>query len=77
MSLENSVLLNFHEEKTANSLGKKLGDIYQGKSFVNKIFLRKKLYSFKMDGGTAIRDHLNSFNMLITHLTFVDESSDK
>ena len=65
LSLADSVLLNVHEEKTTHSLWKKLGDIYQGKSLANKIFLRKQLYSLKMDGGTAIADHLNSFNMVI------------
>jgi hypothetical protein len=41
--LAESVLLHIHEEKSASSLWKKLGDIYQGNSLVNKIFLRKKL----------------------------------
>lgn len=65
LSLVDSFLLNVHEENTTNSLWKKLGDIYQGKSLVNKIFLRKKLYSLKMDGGMAMVDQLNSFNMVI------------
>ena len=65
LSLVDLVLLNVHKEKTSNSLWKKLRDIYQGKSLVNKIFLRKKLYSLKMDGGTAVVDHLNSFNIVI------------
>ena len=63
--LADSVLLNVHEEKTAASLWKKLGDIYQGKSLVNKLFLRKKLYSLRMDEGGSVADHLNAFNMLI------------
>lgn len=65
LSLADSILLNVHEEKTAHSLWKNLGDIYQGKSLVNKLFLRKKLYSLKMDGGTSMADHLNMFNMVI------------
>ena len=66
-----SILLNIHDEKIAHSLGKKLRDIYQGKSLVNKLFLRNKLYSLKMDGGTAMVYHLNMFNMVITQLTSI------
>ena len=77
LSLADSILLNVHEEKTAHSLWKKLGDIHQGKSLVNKIFLRKKLYSLKIDGGTTVADHLNSFNMVIAQLTSVGVSIDE
>ena len=59
------VLLSIHEEKITTSLWKNLGDIYQGKSLVNKLFLRKKLYSLRMDKGGFVADHLNAFNMLI------------
>lgn len=65
LSLADSVMLNVREVKTAHSLRKKLGDIYQGKSLVNKLFLRKKLYSLKMDGGMSMVDHQNVVNMVI------------
>lgn len=42
LCLVDSILLNVHEEKTTTSLWKN-GDIYQGKSLVNMLFLRKKL----------------------------------
>ena len=77
LSLADSVLLNVHEEKIANSLWKKLGDIYQGKSLVNKIFLRKKLYSLKIDGWMALVDHLISFNMVIAQLISIGVSIDE
>lgn len=41
---------------------------------VNKLFLRKKLYSLKMDGGMAVADHLNTFNMVISQLTSIGVS---
>lgn len=69
LCLADSVLLNIHEEKTACLLWKKLGDIYHGKSSVNKLFLRKKLYSLKMDGGTSLAVHLNAFNVVLAQLT--------
>lgn len=71
LCLANSILLNFHEEKTLKLLWNKLGDMYQGKSLVNNLFLRKNLYSLKMEEGVSIVDHLNTFNMIFYQLGFV------
>ena len=45
LCLTDAVLLNVLDEKTANSLWDRLAAVYQAKSLVNKLFLRKKLYS--------------------------------
>ena len=44
---------------------------------MNKIFLRKKLYSLRMEEGGHISEHLESFNMLVTQLTLVGVSMDE
>lgn len=36
--LADSILLNVHEQKIVKDLWKKLGDVYQDKSLVNKLF---------------------------------------
>ena len=54
LCLADSILINVHEEPTAKNLWKKLSEIYQAKSLVNKIFLRKKLYSLIMEEGGQI-----------------------
>ena len=66
LCLADSILLNGLDEKTTNSLWTWLGSIYQDKSIVKKLFLRKKLYSLRMEEGGSIIDHLNDFNLLIT-----------
>lgn len=76
LCLADLVLLNVHEEKTTTSLWKKIGVIYHGKSLVNKLFLRKKLYSLKMREGTYVADHLNAFNMIIVQLTYVGDNNE-
>jgi hypothetical protein len=43
LCLSDSVLLNVSEEATTKDLWEKLGKLYQSKSLVNKLFLRKKL----------------------------------
>ena len=66
LCLVDSILINVHEKLTMKKLWKKLSEIYQAKSLVNKIFLRKKLYSLRMGEGGQIFEHLERFNMLAT-----------
>ena len=53
LCLSNSVLLNVSEEATCKDLWEKLGNLYQSKSLVNKLFLRKKLYNSRMREGDS------------------------
>lgn len=69
LCLTDVVLLNVLDEKTANSLWERLAAVYHAKSLVNKLFLRKKLYSLRMEEGGSLTDHLNSFNLLAAQLT--------
>eukprot|EP00253_Pinus_taeda_P029912 PITA_29912 len=49
-------------EAMAKALWDKLGTLYQSKSLVNKLFLRKKLYNLRMKDGDSVTEHLNEFN---------------
>ena len=60
LCLSDSVLLNVSEEATAKYLWEKLEKLYQSKSLVNKLFLRKKLYNLRMRDGDLVADHLNA-----------------
>jgi len=77
LCLTNSVLINVHEEPSVKKLWKKLSEIYQEKSLVNKIFLRKKLYSLRMEEGGQSVDHLEAFNMLVAQLALVGVKMDE
>ena len=59
-------------EDTAKKLWDKLGNLYQSKSIVNTLFLRKKLYLLKMNDGDSVTKHLNAFNTIISQLLSVD-----
>ena len=50
----------------------KLGTLYQSKSLVNKLFLRKKLYNLRMKDGDSVTEHLNAFNTVVSQLLSVD-----
>ena len=66
LCLSDSVLLNVSREATTKDLWDKLGSLYQTKSLVNKLFLRKKLYSLRMKDGDFMAEHLNIFNTVVS-----------
>ena len=72
LCLSDSVLLNVSGEATAKDLWDKLGSLYQIKSLVNKLFLRKKLYSLRMKDGDFVVENLNAFNTVVSQLASVD-----
>jgi hypothetical protein len=72
LRLGNSLLLNVSGESTAKELWDKLGNLYQSKSLVNKLFLRKKLYHLRMEDGDSVTEHLNAFNTLVSQLGSVN-----
>eukprot|EP00253_Pinus_taeda_P002227 PITA_02227 len=57
-------------EATAKALWDKLGTLYQSKSLVNKLFLRKKLYNLRMKDGDSGTEHLNA--TVVSQLSSVD-----
>jgi hypothetical protein len=72
LCLSNSVLLNVSKEATTKDLWDKLGKLYQSKSLVNKLFLRKNLYNLRMRDGDLVADHLNTFNTVVSQLVSVE-----
>jgi hypothetical protein len=72
LCLADSVLLNVSGESIAKELWDKLGNLYQSKSLVNKLFLRKKLYHLRMEDGDSVTEHLNAFNTLVSQLGSVN-----
>ena len=72
LCVSDSVLLNVSGEATAKTLWEKLGTLYQSKSLVNKLFLRKRLYNLRMKDGDSVTEHLNAFNTVVSQLSSVD-----
>ena len=66
------VLFNVFGEATTKNLWEKLGNLYQSKSLVNKLFLQKKLYNLRMKDGDSVTEHLNAFNTVVSQLSSVD-----
>jgi hypothetical protein len=72
LCLADLVLLNVSRESKAKELWDKLGNLYQSKSLVNKLFLRKKLYHLRMEDGDCVIEHINSFNTLVSQLVSIN-----
>jgi hypothetical protein len=60
------------EEAMTKDLWDKLGKLYQSKSPVNKLFLRKNLYNLRMRDGDSMAEHLNTFNTIVSQLVYVE-----
>eukprot|EP00253_Pinus_taeda_P028964 PITA_28964 len=59
-------------EAMTKALWDKLGTLYQSKSLLNKLFLRKTLYNLKMKDGDLVTEHVNTFNIVVSQLASVD-----
>ena len=76
LCLTDDVLLNIAEEDSTTGLWVKLESMFMIESLINKIFLKRKLYTMRMTDGSKIHDHLNTFNYLVCFLTSVDVKLD-
>jgi hypothetical protein len=66
LCLSDSILLNVSGEATTKELWDKLGNLYQFKSLVNKLFLHKNMYNLMMRDGDSVTEHMNSFNTVVS-----------
>ena len=66
LCLVDLLILNVSGEDSTKKMWDKLGSLYQSKSMVNKLFLRKKLYLLRMSDGSSVTEHLNAFNTVLS-----------
>ena len=68
LSLGDEVLREVSSEETAIGLWNKLSSIYMKKYLANKLYLKKQLYTLKMDDNKELRKHLDAFNKIVLDL---------
>jgi ATP adenylyltransferase/5',5'''-P-1,P-4-tetraphosphate phosphorylase II len=71
LSLVTSIDFNISKEKTTKELMDALAKLYEKPSTSNNLFLMKKIFNMKMSEGGSIAYHLNEFNMVTNHLSYV------
>ncbi|KAH9804147.1 hypothetical protein KPL71_002018 [Citrus sinensis] len=80
LHLSDEVLREVAKEKSASGLWSKLEELFLKKSLAKRLYMKRKLYTFSMKEGTAMKDHLDEFNKLILDLENVNvnlEDEDK
>jgi hypothetical protein len=68
LCLERDVAFLVNEEATAAGVWSKLEKNFMTKTLTNRIYLKSKLYTCKMEEGTPIRDYVNKFDRIISDL---------
>nr|GEU73717.1 retrovirus-related Pol polyprotein from transposon TNT 1-94 [Tanacetum cinerariifolium] len=59
-------------ETTAPGIWTKLETLYMTKSLANKLYLKKKLYTFYMPAGRKISEHIDEFNKIFLDLANIE-----
>ena len=72
MSVTDNVLREIADEEIASGAWKKLEGLYAGKNLTNRLYLKKRLYTLRMEEGSAVKEHLDAFNSIIMDLWNVD-----
>ncbi|GKD02438.1 zinc finger, CCHC-type containing protein [Tanacetum coccineum] len=72
LCLGDRVLQEFTKKTTAIVIWTKLTSLYMTKSIANRLYLKKKLYTYYMSPGTKLDDHIDEFNKLILDLANID-----
>ncbi|GJX33967.1 hypothetical protein Tco_0245524 [Tanacetum coccineum] len=72
LCLDNKVLRGVNKEDSAAGVWLKLETLYMTKSLANKLYLKKKLFTFYMHSGKKLSEHIDEFNKLISDLANID-----
>ncbi|MBA0664990.1 hypothetical protein Goklo_004918, partial [Gossypium klotzschianum] len=59
-------------EKTSFALWKMLETLYATKSLANRLVLKRRLFTFRMNKGGLLRDHISQFITLLNDLKNVE-----
>ena len=73
LAIASEIKYNFLTETDPKVLLEKLQSIYASKSLTNRLCLRWELYQLKMENGTNLQNHINSFTQLVCQLQNADE----
>jgi len=68
LSVSDQVLRKIKKEKTAASMLNALDKLYMSKALPNRIYLKQRLYSFKMQESLSVEGNIDDFLHLITDL---------
>ncbi|TXG46510.1 hypothetical protein EZV62_027990 [Acer yangbiense] len=68
LNLSDNVLREVNDETTAYGVWNKLESLYMTKSLTNKIYLKERLFSFKMDASKGLDKNLDEYKKMTIEL---------
>nr|GEV66438.1 retrovirus-related Pol polyprotein from transposon TNT 1-94 [Tanacetum cinerariifolium] len=74
--LDNKVSQEVNKEDSTTGVWLKLETLYMTKSLANKLYLKKKLFTFYMHSGKKLSEHIDELNKLIGDLANIDVNID-
>lgn len=80
LCLSDKVVREVAREKTAAGVWMKLESLYMTKSFTNRLFMKQKLYAYKITEDRSMEDQIDEFNKALDDLENLDvklEDEDK
>nr|GEW29775.1 retrovirus-related Pol polyprotein from transposon TNT 1-94 [Tanacetum cinerariifolium] len=77
LCLGNKILREVTGETTASRVWSKLETLYMKRSLANKLYLKKKLYTFYMSTGRNIFEHIDEFNKIVLDLANIEEIKER
>src|SRR5260370_28045123 len=72
LALSDSVLATVRSCDTAKGIWDKLASVFESKSLVNRLFMRRKLLTMKMGEGDTLSIHINTIKTLAEQLAAAD-----
>lgn len=77
LCLERDVAFLINEEATTAGVWSKFESNFMTKTITNRIYLKSKLYTCKMEEGTSIREYVNKFDRIISDLKDIEVKIDE
>ena len=77
MCLADQILSEVCTKTTAKGLWKRLENTYMGKNITNKLWLKKQLYSLRMNEGGDLIAHIQNFNQVCSEVMNLDVKIDE
>lgn len=76
LNLTDKVLQEVSKERTASGVWLKLESLYMTKSLANRLYMKQKLYSYKIVDDKSIGEQLDEFNKALDDLENIDVKMD-
>ena len=76
LSLDDHIITEVADQATSVELWKNLQSLYTTKSLTNKLLLKQRLFSVRMQSGTPLQEHLEKLNSILLDLRNLDVKVD-